>query len=1025
MASTEARALSGIGRKLLGCGVVILGALLLAYAWTQLAPRSAPQWLNDVVEAVSPTVNVVADGEPIEVAVAVDGPFGSGSGASIVNSVRMAFNELNARGGLEGRPLVVRVYDDQGDAARAVEVAQQIVESDAVAVIGHRTSTMSAAAGPIYKAGEIPAITPTSTSPVVTADNAWYFRTIGPDDRLGHFLAHYVQVVERPSTTLLVTEDNVYGLALSQSFTERAETIGLNLLPTFTLQPPRASDSETAEADATVIQSIVSSLQQSPGRNAIFFAMYPERAIAIVKAIRDAGITNVSMLGPDSFDTEVFTKGFDDFPQERRSPGFYTDNFTVATPLVYDTAGRQAGIFYNSYSDRFGSSPDWRAAFGYDAAKVVETVLAQIESESERSESGQAPSTADVRNDFRRRLSLIRSPRTAVAGVTGPVFFDTNGDSQRIPSIARMEANQLVSALTQFNVVESISRANSVENMIQQGRVIDLDGILMERADVVFTGVSFDSINNIDEAALTADVTGSIWFRYHPDTANITHTASEDPLTPAHIMFLNAAGDVTQSDVVAGTTRSGTHYHRVDFSGPFNLDFVPSVRRYGEPTIGLAFRHVSLPTSGLIYVVDIVGMGLTGGRSFRDQLEPIEHDLANAGWDVVSGAVYRGTIWTSSLGDPAFLGEPSGQVPYSAFYAIGQVSPHASLGTALVPDTRTVPVFLIAGVLFLVTILWFLFLERFTGAFVPLVAQAASLALIIWLGERIVIDLLQDRVPFQQLAVIGKVFAVAWWLLPAYYLVRFLHDVVWAQIEKKSGRAVPGLIKNLDRVIIYGAAIFGVLAFVLDQPITSLLATTGLLGLIIGLAVQGNLANIFSGLTLSMERPFAVGDIVEIAGQGKAEVQDMTWRSVRLGTSGSSRQTSIPNSDVAGSVIINHTRTQPANCFVEVRLPAAIPPAEAIEVITNALGEIDLVRHDTLYGASFAGLKIDQDQWYGSYSVYWKMEKPHKDFLVMTPLWAQIWEVFGDRALVAIAQQDAAGEGASSNENAKVGQAAE
>ena len=75
----------------------------------------------------------------------------------------------------------------------------------------------------------------------------------------------------------------------------------------------------------------------------------------------------------------------------------------------------------------------------------------------------------------------------------------------------------------------------------------------------------------------------------------------------------------------------------------------------------------------------------------------------------------------------------------------------------------------------------------------------------------------------------------------------------------------------------------GMVAFVMGKTVTSLLATSGLLTLIVGLALQSNLRDIISGVMLNLERPFKIGDYIRI-GRILGQVHDISWRTTRVRT---------------------------------------------------------------------------------------------------------------------------------------------
>jgi len=126
-------------------------------------------------------------------------------------------------------------------------------------------------------------------------------------------------------------------------------------------------------------------------------------------------------------------------------------------------------------------------------------------------------------------------------------------------------------------------------------------------------------------------------------------------------------------------------------------------------------------------------------------------------------------------------------------------------------------------------------------------------------------------------------------------------------------------------------------AFVFDQKITSLLATSGMLAMIIGLAIQVNISNVFSGLAINIERPFRVGDWVKIADFEEGKVLDVTWRATRIETADNC-VLNIPNSLAAESVIHNYCYPDSMiEASIEVSVSAEYPPEQVEKVLLDAV----------------------------------------------------------------------------------------
>ena len=105
------------------------------------------------------------------------------------------------------------------------------------------------------------------------------------------------------------------------------------------------------------------------------------------------------------------------------------------------------------------------------------------------------------------------------------------------------------------------------------------------------------------------------------------------------------------------------------------------------------------------------------------------------------------------------------------------------------------------------------------------------------------------------------------WLTLAWFVIRCLDVVVWPVfIEHRLGYAVPRLLKDFVRLVIVAIAIGVIISVVFEQSVTGFFAASGVVGLILGVALRDMIADFFSGIALNLERSFAVGDRVLIEG---------------------------------------------------------------------------------------------------------------------------------------------------------------
>src|ERR1700675_5097680 len=108
--------------------------------------------------------------------------------------------------------------------------------------------------------------------------------------------------------------------------------------------------------------------------------------------------------------------------------------------------------------------------------------------------------------------------------------------------------------------------------------------------------------------------------------------------------------------------------------------------------------------------------------------------------------------------------------------------------------------------------------------------------------------------------------------------------------------------------------------------IGGLLATSGVLAIVLGLALQNTLADVFAGIAFGIEAPFNVGDRISVADKIEGTVVQMNWRSIRIHTDGDDVAI-VPNSVVANSDIVNRSfPTRLRSAFIEFSCPATANP---------------------------------------------------------------------------------------------------
>ena len=177
-----------------------------------------------------------------------------------------------------------------------------------------------------------------------------------------------------------------------------------------------------------------------------------------------------------------------------------------------------------------------------------------------------------------------------------------------------------------------------------------------------------------------------------------------------------------------------------------------------------------------------------------------------------------------------------------------------------------------------------------------------------------------------------RAIAVAWWILSARVIVSALYYTL--RHDQKSREAK--LFVDLVAAAIYIAAALVVLKSVLALSVGGLVATSGVVAIVLGLALQSTLSDVFSGIAVDIEAPFQVGDRISLGNNIEGQVVEMNWRSIRVQTDGADIAI-IPNSVVAKLEILNRSvPTRVRAVSVQLWCSASGDPERVVEVLQEA-----------------------------------------------------------------------------------------
>jgi len=887
------------------------------------------------------------EGRPFVIAVAGDlGAGGHTADLAALEGARMLAEAVNAEGGVRGRPLDVLPFDDDRDPAQARTVADEIVRTpDVVAVIGHSVSDTSIPANAVYGAEGLPSISVMATNPAVTAGNPWAFRAIFNDDRQAEILANYARSVIGYQSLAVVNTDTLYSRYLTEALQESAAEIGLNIDPVYTL----AGSVEPAQyTDVARRLSLMSAL------DAVLLVISPQQAEVLVPALRAEGLT-ADLIGSDVLSLFGISIGGEEAAERTPIPP-HLEGALLTLPFLPETASAAARTFLRDFEARTGEPAPWSALLAHDAALTVVRLLGGLDPAL-----ASAP-LADIRTALRDELAGTNTPETAIAGLTGPLFFDAEGDVVRPIYLGRVSLGQLRTAPRQLTAVED---ETTIERLLEEGEAaVEIDGALLQVTQVVTTGIRLHEISQIDTAVNTFRAAFDLWFRYQGD------------FDPGEIVFPDAVEPIVLDAPAVALDGERESYRAFAVEGVFqfrtSIDWLCCARQ----AFRIRYLHGERDFNRLVLLPDLRGMGALSQRqplaaAMREEqvIDP------GAGWVIDRASVSQETENRSTLGNPLIA---SIEAPFSAFVTEieayrGEISLKRELA-ALLPAHRSWGAL---GVIVALLALTFVLSARRTHPIAMLFVRLGLTAVALVMLEDLLFVAYGGSLQIYQLEILALTFKSLWWLLAAFWLILLMRRAVWDRIEARTGYPVPSIARLFVNILVLVVAAACIATFVFGQSMTSLWAASGVLTLVLGIALQSLILDAFAGLMLNIERPFKIGDKIMLDDDNElcGHVIEMTWRTTKIRTEFYEEIKVIPNSAVSSSKILNFAQTGPLWLGIFVVLDHDVPSEDVERLLFDGVeaargkgsvldleGEVVTIGWEIIGMKYFCAIKIDRNK---------------------------------------------------------------
>lgn len=319
------------------------------------------------------------------------------------NGTQLAVEQINASGGVLGKPLVLLAEDDRGEASEAASAVSKLITRDhVVGLIGEQASSRTLAAAPIAQSYGIPMISPTSTNVEVTKKGDYIFRACFIDPYQGRALAAFARDNRKAATAaILVDVRSDYSVGLAEAFRKEFESRGGRILEELKYSE---GDSDFS-AQLTAIRPLKPDVIVVPG--------YYTDAGLIARQAKSLGVT-ATLLGADGWDSPKLVE----IGGEAVEGAYFSNHYSVDDPAPAVRA------FVEAYEARYGAEPDSIAASSYDATRLLADAITRAGS-----------------TEGRRIRDALASTRD-FAGVTGAITMDADRNPIKSAVVLKVEGGR-------------------------------------------------------------------------------------------------------------------------------------------------------------------------------------------------------------------------------------------------------------------------------------------------------------------------------------------------------------------------------------------------------------------------------------------------------------------------------------------------------------------------------------------------------------------------------------------------------
>jgi len=279
--------------------------------------------------------------------------FAASDGKSSSEGAKLAVEQVNSAGGIDGKMLELVIYDDQAKAAQAIPIANKLIGQDEVviAVSGSYSGPTRSAAG-VFQESSIPYIAAYAIHPDVTRAGNYVFRTSFLGEVQGRSGAKLVGEMLGKKRVVVITLQNDFGKSLAAGFKSKAADYGIKIVNEYQYS---IKDRQFGSIVAKV---------KADKPDAIYASGYYFTAGPLVSQLRAAGVT-VPIIGQEGYDSQKFIE----------IAGASAEGIIITTSLDRDSDVPETKNFISAFEKKAGFKADMVAASAHTAILVAADAL--------------------------------------------------------------------------------------------------------------------------------------------------------------------------------------------------------------------------------------------------------------------------------------------------------------------------------------------------------------------------------------------------------------------------------------------------------------------------------------------------------------------------------------------------------------------------------------------------------------------------------------------------------------------------